>query len=100
MQIKPILTLGEEITPVERVRTRRRAFERMVDYARQRRDDGADAWVVQHIQDPDTAQRLVEQCRQLFGNEPVFVSEIGPVIGAHVGPGLIGTGGVPRAALG
>ena len=100
LQIKPILTLGEEITPVERVRTRRRAFERMVDYARQRRDDGADGWVVQHIQDPDTAQRLVEQCRELFGTEPVFVSEIGPVIGAHVGPGLIGTGGVPRALLG
>lgn len=99
LQIKPILTLGEEITPVERVRTRRRAFERMVDYARQRRDDGADAWVVQHIQNLDTAQRLVEQCRELFGSDPVFVSEIGPVIGAHVGPGLIGVGGVPRALL-
>jgi fatty acid kinase fatty acid binding subunit len=99
LQIKPILTLGEEITPVERVRTRRRAFERMVDYARQRRDDGADAWVVQHIQDPETAQRLVEQCRELFGSDPVFVSEIGPVIGAHVGPGLLGTGGVPAALL-
>ncbi len=100
LQIKPILTLGEEITPVERVRTRRRAFERMVDYARERRDAGADAWVVQHIQDPDTAQRLVEQGRELFGSEPVFVSEIGPVIGAHVGPGLIGTGGAPRELLG
>jgi DegV family protein with EDD domain len=100
LQIKPILTLGEEITPVERVRTRRRAFERMVDYARKRRDDGADAWVVQHIQDPETAQRLVEQGRELFGTDPVFVSEIGPVIGAHVGPGLIGTGGVPSALLG
>jgi DegV family protein with EDD domain len=100
LQIKPILTLGEEITPVERVRTRRRAFERMVDYARQRRDDGADAWVVQHIQDPETAQRLVEQGRELFGSDPVFVSEIGPVIGAHVGPGLLGVGGVPRELLG
>jgi fatty acid-binding protein DegV len=27
------------------------------------------------------------------------VSEIGPVIGAHVGPGLLGIGGVPVAAL-
>jgi DegV family protein with EDD domain len=99
LQIKPILTLGEEITPVERVRTRRRAFERMVDYARQLRDDGADAWVVQYIQDLETAQRLVEQCRELFGSEPVFVSEVGPVIGAHVGPGLIGVGGVPRDLL-
>jgi DegV family protein with EDD domain len=99
LQIKPILTLGEEITPVERVRTRRRAFERLVDYARQRRDDGADAWVVQHIHDPETAERLVEQCRELFGSEPVFVSEIGPVIGAHIGPGLLGVGGAPRTLL-
>ena len=97
LQIKPILTLGEEITPVERVRTRRRAFERMVEYARQRRDDGADRWVVQHIQDEDAAQRLVEQGREIFGNDPVFVSEVGPVIGAHVGPGLLGVGGVPGA---
>jgi DegV family protein with EDD domain len=99
LQIKPILTLGEEITPVERVRTRRRAFERMVDYARQRRDDGADAWIVQHIHDPETAQRLVDQGRELFDSEPVFVSEIGPVIGAHVGPGLLGIGGVPSSYL-
>jgi fatty acid kinase fatty acid binding subunit len=100
LQIKPILTLREEITPVERVRTRRRAFERMVEYARERRDEGADGWVVQHIQDPDAARRLVDECRQIFGSDPVFVSEIGPVIGAHVGPGLLGVGGIPRSALG
>jgi DegV family protein with EDD domain len=94
LQIKPILTLREEITPLERVRTRRRAFERMVDYARERHRDGADAWVVQHIRDPETARHLVEECRQVFGCDPVFVSEVGPVIGAHVGPGLIGVGGV------
>jgi DegV family protein with EDD domain len=100
LQIKPILTLAEEITPVERVRTRRRAFERMVEYARERKADGADAWVVQHIHDPDTARRLVDECRQVFGRDPVFVSEIGPVIGAHIGPGLLGVGGAPRALIG
>jgi DegV family protein with EDD domain len=100
LQIKPILTLVEEITPVERVRTRRRALERMVDFARERHSDGADAWVVQHIQDPETARLLVEQGREIFGCDPVFVSEVGPVIGAHVGPGLIGVGGTPLALLG
>jgi len=100
LQIKPILTLREEITPLERVRTRRRAFERMVDYARERHRDGADAWVVQHIHDPETARHLVEECRQIFGCDPVFVSEIGPVLGAHVGPGLIGVGGITPALLG
>jgi len=94
LQIKPILTLEEEITPVERVRTRRRAMERLVDFARDRKEAGADKWVVQHIHDPETARELVERCREVFGSEPVFVSEIGPVIGAHVGPGLLGFGGV------
>src|SRR3954449_4870803 len=100
LKIKPILTLEEEITPIERVRTRSRAFERMVDYGRQRHEAGADAWVVQHIQDPENAQRLVEAFEPFFGSDPVFTSEIGPVIGAHVGPGLLGIGGISRETLG
>jgi DegV family protein with EDD domain len=100
LQIKPILTLEEEITPVERVRTRRRALERMVEFMRERKEDGAGAWVVQHIHDPDTARTLVDEGRQIFGSEPIFVSEIGPVIGAHVGPGLIGCGGIRTDLLG
>jgi DegV family protein with EDD domain len=99
LQIKPILTLEEEITPVERVRTRRRAFERLVEFARERKEAGAGVWVVQHIHDPDTARRLVDECRQIFGSGPVFVSEIGPVIGAHVGPGLLGCGGIQTDLL-
>jgi len=100
LKIKPILTLEDEITPIERVRTRRRAFERMVDYGRERHEAGAEGWVVQHVQDPETAERLVEACRPIFGSDPVFTSEVGPVIGAHVGPGLVGIGGIPRSLLG
>lgn len=94
LQIKPILTLEEEIRPIERVRTRRRAFERMVEFAHERKQAGATHWMVQHIHDPDTARRLVDECRQVFGSDPVLVSEIGPVIGAHIGPGLLGFGGI------
>jgi DegV family protein with EDD domain len=99
LRIKPILTLEEEITPVERVRTAGRAFERMVQFMESRARDGADGWVVQHIQSPDVAQRLVERGRAINDSEPVFVSEVGPVIGTHVGPGLTGVGGIPRALL-
>ena len=100
LKIKPILTLEEEITPIERVRTRSRAFERLVDYGRQRHEAGADAWVVQHVQDPENAERLIEACRPIFGCDPAFTSEVGPVIGAHVGPGLLGIGGVSKGAIG
>jgi DegV family protein with EDD domain len=99
LQIKPILTLDEEITPVERVRTRRRVFERLVQYAQELKDHGNDAWVVQHIRDPENAQRLVERCREVMGADPLFISEIGPVIGAHTGPGLLGVGGIPAKYL-
>jgi DegV family protein with EDD domain len=96
LKVKPILTVENEMTPVERVRTSRRAFERMVDYSRQRRDSGADAWCVQHINAPDQAAELVERCRELFGHEPTIVSQIGPVLAAHTGPGLLGVGGLPQ----
>jgi DegV family protein with EDD domain len=99
LKIKPILTLEEEITPVERVRTRARSIERLRDYARQRHESGLDGWVVQHIRDDETAAILIDDCREIFGCEPVFVSEIGAVLGAHVGPGLLGVGSVSKAVV-
>jgi DegV family protein with EDD domain len=99
LKIKPILTLEEEITPVERVRTRARSLERLRDYARRRKDSNAYGWVVQYIQDKETADALIEDCYEIFGCEPAFISEVGPVLGAHVGPGLLGVGSVPTALI-
>jgi DegV family protein with EDD domain len=99
LKIKPILTVESEITPVERVRTSRRAFERMVDYLRSRYEDGADGWVVQHIQAREQADELAARGREIFGSDPLFIGEVGPVIGTHVGPGLLGVGGVAKRLL-
>jgi len=99
LKIKPILTVESEITPIERVRTSRRAFERMVDLLQTRHQDGADAWMVQHIQAPHEAEELANRGREIFGNDPIVISEIGPVIGTHVGPGLLGAGGIPSSLL-
>ena len=99
LRIKPILSMEYEIVPVERVRTAGRAFERMVQYAQQLHDEGSDGWVVQHIQATEQAERLIERCREIFDSEPVFTSEVGPVIGTYTGPGLIGVGAIPRALL-
>ena len=97
LKIKPILTLEEEITPVERVRTRARSLERLRGYARQRHESGADGWVVQHIQDKETADALIEDCYEIFGCDPVFISEVGPVLGAHVGPACSASAASDRA---
>jgi DegV family protein with EDD domain len=100
LSVKPILTIdGGQMMPVERVRTSQRAFERLVDYARQRHSSGADAWFVQHVRSPEQAELLIERVREVFETEPIFVSEIGAVVGAHTGPGLIGLGAVPARLL-
>jgi fatty acid-binding protein DegV len=96
LKVKPILTVENEMTPVERVRTSTRMFERMVDYARQRHQSGADLWAVQHINAPEVGARLEERCREIFGREPAIMSEIGPVLSAHTGPGLLGVGSIPE----
>ena len=44
LKVKPILTVENEMAPVERVRTSSRAFERLVEYAQACAGSGADAW--------------------------------------------------------
>lgn len=100
LQIKPLLSFEAEVTPVERVRTRARSIERLRDYARQRHESGADAWVLQHIGSPDAAEELAADCQEIFGCEPIFISEVGAVLGAHAGPGMLGIGSTTREAFG
>jgi DegV family protein with EDD domain len=92
LKIKPILTLEEQVTPVERVRTHDRVLERLVHYARERKAEGCDAWLVQHIQASDEAARLVEVTQEIMGCPPLLVSEVGPVGGCYAGPGMLGIG--------
>jgi DegV family protein with EDD domain len=97
LKIKPILTFGSEIAPVGRVRTQRRAFERMVQYLHELHDRGATDWVVQHAQSHEDAGRLVDEGTAIFGTEPLLCTEVGPVLGAHLGSGML-VGGMTRPA--
>jgi DegV family protein with EDD domain len=99
LKIKPILSFEQEVTPVERVRTAKRAFEHLVEHMRERQRAGADGWAVQHITAPDQAERLVERGREIYGCEPLFVSEVGPVVGTYIGPGGLLLASMPLTAV-
>jgi DegV family protein with EDD domain len=90
LKIKPILSIDSEITPVERVRTQGRAIDRLVRELQEQHDKGADIYFLQHVQASELAERIIARARGIYGSDPVFVSEIGPVIGTHTGPGLVG----------
>jgi DegV family protein with EDD domain len=96
LKIKPILTFGTEIAPVGRVRTHRRALERMTAYLHELHDRGASDWIVQHAQASADAELLVAEGSAIFGSQPLFCTEVGPVLGAHLGSGML-VGGITRA---
>jgi len=100
LKVKPILTIEGEMQPVERVRTAGRAFERLVAHLESRKQDGCDAFAIQHIQAPEEAERLAERGREIYGRDPDLISEIGPVIGTHIGPGVLGVAGLRTELLG
>jgi DegV family protein with EDD domain len=100
LKIKPILTFGTEIAPVGRVRTAKRAHERMVAYLHELQDRGASDWIVQHAQLPEEAASLVAEGTAILAKPPLFCTEVGPVLGAHLGSGMLvgGVGCAPAAA--
>ena len=100
LKVKPILTIDGEMQPIERVRTSGRAFQRLVAHLEARKDDGCDAFAVQHIQASADAERLAERGREIYGRDPALISEIGPVIGTHTGPGILGVAGLRTELLG
>ena len=51
---------------------------------------------MQHAQSPEDAEHLVEKGTAIFGAEPLFCTQVGPVLGAHLGSGML-VGGIVRA---
>jgi hypothetical protein len=71
----------------------------MESYLAELRDRGAGDWIVQHAQSPADAERLCERGAEILGKPPLFCTEVGPVLGAHLGSGmLVGGIGVAPAA--
>ncbi len=89
LSVKPLISLEQgRVVPAGRVRTRRKALAALVDHVRELAPRVA-ALVVVHGAAPDVddfAARVVE----LVPPERVTVSLLGPVVGTHAGPGLIG----------
>ena len=101
LKIKPILSI-EPRDPADRARAHRRAARSSAWSSTWQRahEDGADVFFIQHIQAPDRPSGWPSAAARSTGAPPEFVSEIGPVIGAHVGPGLFGVTGLPGSILG
>jgi len=95
LKIKPILSVGSQITAVERVRTWDKALDRMVEFGRKLHETGAEAWFLHYAANKDDADLVAERLADVFWRPPEFVTPVGAVVGTHLGPRVIGVGGCP-----
>lgn len=91
LDIKPIVRISDGRTePVGRARTRPRALARLKELATEMVDAGARAKVaVVHTNAPQIAGELAEWARGAFDCAELFCEDAGPVLAAHVGPGVV-----------
>jgi DegV family protein with EDD domain len=89
LNVKPLLSVIDgEIMPVEKVRTQRRALERLVEIVLA--SGPIQELSVVHADAPHHAATLQKMLADTFPKEQIVMSETGPVLGAHVGPGAVG----------
>ncbi|CAN5880783.1 DegV family protein [soil metagenome] len=92
LAVKPILhVVAGRIVPLEKVRTAGKALARLEELAVSAAGDAEVDVAVQHLAAADRAAGLADRLRAgLPGLHRLYDSEVGAVVGAHAGPGLIG----------
>ncbi|MEV4614561.1 DegV family protein [Kitasatospora sp. NPDC049258] len=98
LAVKPLLHLsGGRIEPLEKVRTASRAIARLEEIAVAEAGEREVDIAVHHLAAEDRAEPLAERLRERVpGLRELYVGEVGAVIGAHVGPGLLAVVVSPR----
>ncbi len=93
LSVKPILHVVDgSIVLRDKVRTAGRALAKLVDLAVEASGDGEVDIAVHHLETPDRAAALADAVAMRLGDRlrDCYLTEIGAVVAAHVGPGLAG----------
>jgi DegV family protein with EDD domain len=93
LHIRPILTIQEgEVVPVKRVRGNRKAFNEFESAFETATADRPSVRVgIAHAEAPEKAEALRKMVRATRpAAEIELVTTLGPVVGAHAGPGTVG----------
>lgn len=101
LAVKPLLQIEDgRVASLERVRTSARALARLEELAVQAGEGQQVDVCVAHLANPDRAaqlaDRLAERLADELGGRDVWCAELGAVLGAHVGPGMIAACVAPR----
>jgi DegV family protein with EDD domain len=92
LDLKPILELRDgRVEPVERVRTKRKAVERVLEIiAEKTKGKSPIRLATLHAAAPQEAASLLEAAKQRLGAVETILSEVSPTVAVHTGPGTVG----------
>ena len=94
LQVKPVLCIRDGlVTPLERVRTFDRALNRIVELTREVDRGQGVCVIVGHADAEADAERIAAELDPIA--ETLMIQPLGPVVGAHAGPGVVGVGCYP-----
>ncbi len=98
LQVKPVLCIRDgQVTPLERVRTFERALNRVVELTREVDRGHGVCVIVGHADAEADAERIARELDPIA--ETLTIQPLGPVVGAHAGPGVVGVGCYPAELL-
>lgn len=95
LQIKPLLKMYDGKPEAERIRTRKKALQRLVDLIRTHAPYEKAAFL--HSLAEEEARSVIEAVKDLLPEGEVWLEQITPVLGAHIGPGVVGFSGISKA---
>jgi DegV family protein with EDD domain len=99
LAVKPILELVDgRVTPLEKVRTTSKALARLEELVLERAAGRPCDLAVHHLDSAARAETLAGRLAARMPDARVLVSEVGAVVGAHVGPGMVAVAVAPRPA--
>ncbi|NLA58477.1 MAG: DegV family protein [Firmicutes bacterium] len=91
LQIKPILTIaGGTVDVVEKLRGRKKARRRLLELFRDGVGENKVNVAVLHADAEEEAQELLQEIQQTVDCAETYFTYVGPVIGSHAGPGVLG----------
>ena len=91
LNIKPVLHVDNEghLIPMEKVRGRKAAIQALFRHMQETALPDQETVLINHADCLPEAQTLAEQIRAEFHPKEVLIADLGPIIGAHKGPGLV-----------
>jgi DegV family protein with EDD domain len=88
LNVKPMLTIKDgALAPAGRVRSRAKGIDILFDFVKNAADI-QDLAVVYNTA-PDEAQAFVTRLGSLFPEEKIRLTQLGPALGVHAGPGIL-----------